>query len=202
MSQNQVELFKPNSKSTGSLVSFKVSQDKKNGKAIMWINAVRQSGWNPATKTGSFSGNAKDEANKINLKFSEFELSGIAKALDTKCSASPDQTLSFFHKNQAGVTTSIKLTYSEKEFKGKLMKGFYLSLSRGGSDNFGIGIGLENDAPRLSNYIRNIVGVIDEINYKEELRKFSGGGSSTPAPTTTKAQEKKPKADELEESPF
>jgi len=206
---NQIEIFKPNSKNTGALFSFKVSPDKKSGKPIMWVTAIRQSGWNSSNSTGSFSGNAKDPANSINLKFNEFEAAGIADALRTGCSASSptekapteadSRTLSYFHKNQNGVTTVINLVYGQRKSKDKVVKSFYLGFSRGSSDKFGISIKRENEAIRLANYIDNVIRAIDVANYEEEVRKFGGGSSNQSAPVETNNSSE---MEEIEDSPF
>jgi hypothetical protein len=74
-----INFYKPNPRNTGHACSFKLSnQDNR-----FYAEILKQDSWNPATRTGSFSQNAKDPAKKAVVKFSHTEIGGILDSIDT-----------------------------------------------------------------------------------------------------------------------
>jgi len=72
-----LQFYKPNPKNTGAACSF--SYNKKD-KAV-WVNFVKQSGWNNDNKTGTFRGSGPDK--KANSKFNMTEIAGLVHAIET-----------------------------------------------------------------------------------------------------------------------
>jgi hypothetical protein len=72
-----LQFYKPNPKNTGAACSF--SYNKKD-KAV-WVNFVKQSGWNNDSKTGTFRGSGPDK--KANSKFNMTEIAGLVHAIET-----------------------------------------------------------------------------------------------------------------------
>jgi hypothetical protein len=72
-----LQFYKPNPKNTGAACSF--SYNKKD-KAV-WVNFVKQSGWNSDTRTGTFRGSGPDK--KANSKFNMTEIAGLVHAIET-----------------------------------------------------------------------------------------------------------------------
>jgi len=68
---DSLAFFKPNSKSTGHLCSFKYSKLDNSFMAEL----VKQSSWNAQTHQGSFAG--KDPSKKVSIKLSEIEIGQI-----------------------------------------------------------------------------------------------------------------------------
>lgn len=79
-SKMRLQVYKPNSKSTGSAATFEVGY--RDGKPEFYVSFIKQSGWDSNTKTGSFKGNKDDPSKNINTKLNEFELGEILNAFN------------------------------------------------------------------------------------------------------------------------
>ena len=192
-------IYKPNPKNTGMALSLNIAKDEKYGKPILWATMTRQVSWDGNAKKGVFKANLKDPEKSINVKFTKTEAEGIAGALLNQCADWPENTLEFYHKNPSGYV-SIKMAYSEKEYKGKVTKGYYLTFNRDGNDTFGIGILKATEAYEASHYITNILGSIT-------VDSFWGWEDNKETKTTAEAvktvpKESKAKPEDLEDSPF
>ena len=174
-------IYKPNAKNTGYAFTFNVAPDNRSGEPVLWISAVRQAGWDANTKTGSFKGNAQNQQNSINAKFSADEAYAIAHTLLNPLTSDP---LPFFHQSQNG-SMKFFLSYDEKEFQGNngpvVRKGFYLNLTRNENDKFGIGLSKAVEAPSVAYAILNGLKFVEEIQFKEDLARSNqgqGGGGT------------------------
>lgn len=97
--------FKPNKSKTGSLFSVSLTPES-NG---VFVNIVKQTGWDEAKNKGSFQGGSK-----VTIKFSELEVAGIKMALNT------NGECKFFHTSGENKSQgSVKFFQITKEENGK-----------------------------------------------------------------------------------
>jgi hypothetical protein len=130
------QIYKPNSKNTGCAMNFSIGVAK-DGAPTLYISSILQSGWNEKTKTGSFSGNAKNPSKSGNFKMNANEAGEIISSFNTRIPSV------FFHKFNED-TTIIKFTPWDKEKKIKTQNGeetykspaFGISISKNSSSNF------------------------------------------------------------------
>lgn len=105
-----IQIYKPNSKNTGSAYTFSKSKDKKDGSPVFYISAIAQHSWNEDTKTGSFAGNSKNPEKTINVKISEIEAGSFVSAFNSR------YEYTAFHSYE-GNNTTIKATPWDKSAK-------------------------------------------------------------------------------------
>lgn len=72
-----IKFYKPNPKVTGSACSFTYSAKDE----CIYVNFIKQSGWNDSTKRGSFSGNHQDPLKSCSLKLNQTEMGEIISAI-------------------------------------------------------------------------------------------------------------------------
>jgi len=193
-----LQIYKPNRNTTGSAANFEVSPNDK-GEPVLWISATRQKSWDG--KSGTFYKSKDDKVNTVNAKFNRQEAEGIAQALMTGCETSDKKVFSRYHTSTLGSLT-LSLAYSEKEWNGKVMRGFFMDITRNGSDKFKLSILREDEAPMIANYIRSLIDQITKDAYIK-YRDYQKPVTQAPAP----AQETTPapaaaQQNNLEESPF
>ena len=131
-------LFKPNSKNTGCLMSFEIGKNK-DGSPCWFINAVQQASWNDSTKTGSFKENVKNPQKSAVVKMNANEAGEMLSSLKSRI------PVQFFHKFGEG-NTIIKWTPWDKDRKIKEQGGevvykspaFGLTLSKNAASVFKI----------------------------------------------------------------
>jgi hypothetical protein len=133
-----ISFYKPNSKNTGTACSFSVNSKE----GSIWSSLIKQSSWNEATKTGSFSDNRDNPQKSARVKFSQTEVAGLLEALDknvefsayhssdkqiTKIKFSP-----YIKDNkQVGFSYSVNKESKENiENKQSFLLGFYFSEAR------------------------------------------------------------------------
>lgn len=81
----QYNLYKPNSKNTGSVFSFKIVTKSKEGSPIVpifLVECLKQARWDDKKKNGSFSENSGDPEKNIFFKFNEVEIGGFLNAIE------------------------------------------------------------------------------------------------------------------------
>jgi hypothetical protein len=67
-----IQLYKPNSKSSGCAFSFRLGTTGKFKDPCLYVNAIMQHSWNEKTKNGSFSENVKNPEKKAIINLNEF----------------------------------------------------------------------------------------------------------------------------------
>jgi uncharacterized membrane protein len=131
----QYNLYKPNSKSSGSAFSFKVIDKDKDGnptKPTFLIQAIKQASWDSNKRTGSFSANAKDPEKNIYCKINENEVGAVLNAIEKYGEFSAYHTFN-----------DDKTTISFKPYeKSNGSKAFSLGIIKNSTLKFGIGIEL------------------------------------------------------------
>lgn len=111
------KFYKPNKANKGHLFSFNVGKVKEEESLALYLEAVKQNGWNEQTKNGTF----KDGA-KISVKFNEFEIGQFINTIETDFV----EDLKLYHSfGEVGT----QIFFSAKEFNGKI--GYVLSVVRG-----------------------------------------------------------------------
>lgn len=139
-----MQLYKPNSKKTGSACSWSFNSSHKktleDGRTVgglysVYTQLIKQTSWNDQTKRGSFKG-----GDKINLKFSVWEVGEMINTFKNygECK--------FFHKSE-DTSSQISIKYAEdrNQFALSVSQGdkkFFLPISIGESN--AIIIWLEN----------------------------------------------------------
>ncbi len=141
-----IQIYKPNSKNAGSAFTFSSTKDK-SGAPVFYISAIAQYGWNDESKTGTFSGNAKNPEKTINVKINEFEAGDFVSAFDHR------HEYTSFHSYE-GNNTTIKCTpwdksgkiskydVSSKSYKEstQVLPAFGITLSKGKGNSIKIGL--------------------------------------------------------------
>tara|TARA_R110002153_G_scaffold45929_3_gene129387 strand:- start:30984 stop:31508 length:525 start_codon:yes stop_codon:yes gene_type:complete len=114
-----LQIYKPNKTNTGHAMSININRnlkvDKKSpkhGELQMFVSVLKQSGWNDATKTGSFDKSRGNEKTEVFVKFNEFEVGNIISSL------SRGKELSLFH-SMGQNKTQISFKTTSSEWKGK-----------------------------------------------------------------------------------
>lgn len=72
-----IQFYKPNSKNTGSACSFQISMRDD----CIYVNFIKQSGWDDSKKRGSFSGNAQNPKMSASFKLSSTEAGEIISCI-------------------------------------------------------------------------------------------------------------------------
>lgn len=99
-----LQFYKPNKSNKGTACSFKVSSD------CLFLSVIKQSGFNPETQRGIFSGNKDDPTMSGTVQITQIELGGFIDVIEN------NTQFDKFHKNEKG-TSSIKFGPYLKEGK-------------------------------------------------------------------------------------
>jgi len=189
-----IQLYKPNSKNTGSAFTFSIGVNKNNPLPAFYISAIAQHSWNDEKKIGSFSGNSKNPEKTVNVKINELECGEIMSAFKNR------HEYSTFHSFD-GNNTSIKFSPwdkdvkvskydpSSKSYKDEKEKvpAFGLSISKGKGNTFKIGLDpgeVEIILKLLEMYVLKFIDA--KIKQNEENRKNNyqkSDSSSKPMPS-------------------
>lgn len=116
-----ISFYKPNSKNTGTACSFSINSKE----GSVWSSLIKQSGWNDATKTGSFSDNKDNPQKSARVKFSTTEAAGILEAIDKNIE------FSAYHSSDKQIT---KIRFSPY-IKDEKQVGFSYSVNKENKDN-------------------------------------------------------------------
>jgi hypothetical protein len=114
-----LQIYKPNTKNTGHAMSINITRNlkvpknsPKYGELQLFVNVLKQSGWNAETKTGSFDKSRGNEKTEVFVKFNEFEVGNIISSI------SRGKDLGLFH-SMGQNKTQITFKRSESEWGGK-----------------------------------------------------------------------------------
>ena len=196
-----IQIYKPNSKNTGSAFTFTKSKNLQNGSPALYFSAIAQHGWNDETKTGSFAGNAKDPSKTINVKISELEAGDFISAFNNRYEHTA------FHSYD-GNNSTIKATPWDKPVKvskynpsskkyeeGQInVPAFGITLSKGKGNTIKIALDpgeVENLKILLSSFISDSL----EFKFNSNLSKSSSYNKQN-------KQEENIEEEELECAPF
>jgi hypothetical protein len=125
--------------------NFNVTLDK-NFSPTLWVSMVKQFGWNDKSGKGSFKQNMDNREKTINVKFTALETAGIIKAFKEK------SNFKAYHDSPSS-KVSIMLTFTEKEYKGEKMEGFFFSLTRNSTEKFNLPLGRDTEGYALACYL-------------------------------------------------
>lgn len=168
------EVFKPNKKVSGHAFFVNISRDEREERFYgmqVFFRLVKQSGWNEKTSNGSFSKSFGKDGKDIYVKFGEFEIGHIIRALRT---GKPWSTV---HVNQKQDKTQIGIkTYTASKGTKFEKTCFSISFTQNGSDSYFISLELgegENLRVLLEQYLaleytNRIKGA---IKYFEQTKK-------------------------------
>jgi hypothetical protein len=187
--------YAPTKSKTGGLVDVRVTAKvgtyEKAGERAVYLNLVKQTGWDEATSKGSFK-----DGPKINVKLTLDEVAGMIQAVRDK------QRYAFYHTFDGKTTTGSLSFYSfdeEKDKTGKVIKkarsGFGLTVKKDEVE-IKVGFGLAS-AENLHQYLifclnhcYNAIYSEDKKNAEDYAKKTEGQGQTVP--------KGKPKAPEVE----
>lgn len=200
-----LQIYKPNSKNTGSAYTFSKATDKKNGAPTFYISAISQYSWDDNKKTGSFAGNAKDPTKTINVKISELEAGSFISAFSDR------YEYTAFHSFD-GNNTTIKVTPWDKSTKISKynsssktyedafidVPAFGITLSKGKGNS--IKIALE---PGEVEVLKNLFSMFikDSLEFKIK-NSYSSKNSNTSNSNPKKQDAEEVEEDEFEDAPF
>lgn len=196
-----IQIYKPNSKNTGSAFTFSKTLDKKTGSPVFYISAISQFSWNDDTKTGSFSGNSKNPEKTINVKISESEAGSLISSFNSR------YEYTAFHSYEGNNTTIKSTPWDKKQKVSKYdtaSKGFVdseievpafgMTLSKGKGNS--IKIALEPGEVELVKSLLSIF-IEDFLRFKISLSEsYSQKSTQKSEPQSTEEQ------DEFEDAPF
>jgi hypothetical protein len=180
-----LQFFKANKGNTGALaqVSFSSKGDRKG----VFVELVKQNGWNSEARNGLGNGVFKD-GKKVNVKLSTTEAAGIINAVERR-----EDAAKMVHTSAAG-TTQINFV----RYKGKVKKdnawvpaddftGYSFGVARG-EDKISIGLTF-SEVVELREYLKFCLEHIFSGIYSDDLKqakeyaeKKSGGGKSAEKP--------------------
>lgn len=161
-----LQIYKPNAKVTGTACSFNY-RNKTFGCSL-----IKQDGWNPDTKKGSFKANKTNPQATVNLKFNFTELGSLLDAIQN------NKEVKLFHTFN-GKSTSI--TFKPYIVEG-VQRGYSFSISQKEGDqskSFLIGF-TPGEARQIYEYIK----VVFSIHYSDIIRQYD---VQTEATTTESA---------------
>ena len=164
-----ISFYKPNSKNTGTACSFSVNS--KDGS--VWSSLIKQSSWNEATKTGSFSDNKDNPQKSARVKFSLTEAAGLLEALDKNVE------FSAYHSSDKQVT-KIKFSPYLKDDK---QIGFSYSVNKESKDNienkqsFLLGFYF-NEARLLREFLIHALNSVFKAQEVEAIKKIKNSKSN------------------------
>ena len=199
-----IQIYKPNSKNTGSAFTFSKNVDVKTNSPVFYISAIAQHGWNEETKTGSFAGNSKDPSKTINMKINELEAGEFISAFNNRYENTA------FHSYDGNNSTikvtpwdkSVKVSKYDPSTKGftdsKITVpafGFTLSKGKGNTIKIALDPGeVENVKILLSSFISDSL----DFKFKSNLSKRKAENNSSNNHNNDSIEEES----ELEEAPF
>jgi len=169
----KVTIFKPNSKTTGALGEFNISQ-KGDEEPIFYLKLVSQHSWDETKRTGSFAESIKNPSKVISLKFNEFELGEIVNAFNRQ------SIWTTFHDFNDKVGISLK-PWQKKTGKGENAReytAFGISVTRNGADTFKLPLE-PGEAARLTALINTYYAWLDEARRIKYLKFVSKSPASS-----------------------
>jgi hypothetical protein len=195
-----VALFKPNSKNTGSLGDFRISQ-KGSEEPIFYLRLTAQASWDDNKRLGTFSENIKNPSKTVSVKFNEFELGEILNAFDR------DSAWSSFHDFNDKLSISLK-PWQKTVGKGdnaRQYTAFGLSITRNGSDTFKLPIE-PGEAVRLRGLVKTYYEWLDEARRVKflayEPRPQRGNPSAAPSQAQKEVEPAKEEPSTTDEPDF
>jgi len=210
-----IQIYKPNSKNTGSAYTFSLTSDSKSKAPVFYISAISQYSWDDNTKTGSFSGNSKDPNKTINFKINEVEAGSIISCINSRYEST------FFHSYDSNNTT-FKITPWDKSVKvskyntstksyeesSQTIPAVGITLSKGKGNS--IKIALEpGEAEVLKTLLSEFISEYLKFKIEEQKSKYSSSynSKSSTKPDVKKQPEPEPEpetleSEEFEEAPF
>lgn len=123
-----IQFYKPNAKNSGSACSFRYSSKDD----CVFVNFIRQAGWDDVKKRGSFSGNAQNPKASCYLKLNSTEMADIISAIRR------NSDFKSFHDSQKQVTRINFTPYSRvtKDSPDKPVQvGFSFGVSKESKEN-------------------------------------------------------------------
>ncbi len=116
---NDIGIYKPNRKTTGSVAQFKLSGDR----SCMFLELAKQV--RPMDDPKPY-----DWSEVIRVKLGQADLSKMLAYFHPQIMyyRSPPEPLKLFHKNKRG-SKSIELKWQEREYQGKKTHSYYLTVS-------------------------------------------------------------------------
>lgn len=164
-----ITLFKANPKNKGASAHFKTNVEGEGfkKKISLYISFSKQLTWNSNAKTGTFSKEKNNPNEYAIVKYSETEIGSIISALKDR------ENFSYYHTSNDGSTKG-GLKYTEREFKGSLVKGFILSVSKNSGEVISVGIQL-GEAELLIAYLTQSL----QDYYRELARDYAKNAKSS-----------------------
>ena len=152
--------YKPNRAVKGSLANF--SFNSKGDKKGIFVELVKQTGWNNENSTGSFK-----DGEKVNIKFSLIEACALIRAIENNTSAADN---GFYHSSQKG---SARISFTPY-IRNEQQVGFSLGVVKqeGQSQdkkNFYIGLDF-NEARLLKEFLLFAINHVFSGMYSDELK--------------------------------
>lgn len=151
-----IQFYKPTQKVTGSACSFSFNSKDE----CLYIQLVKQVGYDPAKRLGSFNG-----GEKVNLKFSMTEIGGMIDALERNV------PFSAFHSSEA--RTGINFDpYIDKV--SNLQKGFSLRINQTSGDNkisFALGFTFP-EMVQIREYLKFVLEHCFSANYSADKKAY------------------------------
>lgn len=190
-----ISFFKPTKKGNGCAVTFSFSckpyRDKAD--AALWVNMIKQSGWNDKSNTGVFK-----DGEKIRIRFNAVEMGAILYSIRNNVPMENAMNIKMVYHDPgkaaaarnrsseglSGVRIGFAPAYAVDPATNKptSQKGFKLTVSRGGQDEkqdtsyFAVGLTLA-EATLLEEYIAHCLG----LYFKELKSEFPQAGQSNAA---------------------
>lgn len=154
-----LQFFKPNPKKTGHACNWELTSS--GDSAGVYLNLIKQSGWNTSTKTGSF----KDGA-RAKVKFNRMEIGGMLDAIERNVECK------LFHTSKAGTS---QITFKPFVMGGE-QKGFSIAVNlkkAGESKSTLFGIATTYGETRvLENFFENCLDRFFQADYAEKKKRF------------------------------
>jgi len=204
-----IQLYKPNSKNTGSAFTFSIGENKSNPLPAFYISAIAQHSWDDQKKIGSFAGNGKNPEKKVNVKLSEFECGEFISAVKNR------HEYTAFHAYEDNSTTikfspwdkDVKVSKYDPSTKGfqetkQKVPAFGLSISKGKGSTFKIGID-PGEVEVLLKFVEEFLSTF--VKEKIKLQKNYIKNSNPTKSNTSKiedAEEEEEEDEEFEDVPF
>lgn len=145
--------YKPTAKKTGHACNFTLTS--KGSAAGVYLEIIKQTGWDDKTKTGSFKG-----GEKVKVKFNEGEVASFIDAINRGVE------FKTFHSTADAKT---QISFSPYIQEGE-QKGFGLSVRQGGK-SFMVGFYF-NEMVLLHNFFQNCLDKFFEVAYSEHKKRI------------------------------
>lgn len=210
-----IQIYKPNSKNTGSAYTFSLSLGEKNKAPAFYVSAISQYSWDDTKKTGSFSGNSKNPEKTINFKINEFEAGSLISCISSRYETT------FFHAYE-GNNATLKVTPWDKSTKvskynssnksyeevSQVIPAIGLTLSKGKGNS--IKIALEPGEAEvlkslLSQFIQEYIlfKIQEQASYTNSTNKRTNSSSkNTKYDNSSNSTEEESEVEEFEDAPF